>query len=126
MTRAPYVEQQSSGEEADTMPNVINFMITSQGTKEKGYDIIVSQFPEGSKLFRKDTTESETKTEVNTGQKEKKLLFDSNGQPIYQIADVDNTYPKRNEDGSFQTKEVAVSKVVSSMGKASLLTMEAA
>ncbi len=126
MTRAPYVEQQSSGEEADTMPNVINFMITSQGTKEKGYDIIVSQFPEGSKLFRKDTTESETKTEVNTGQKEKKLLFDSNGQPIYQIADVDNTYPKRNEDGSFQTKEVAVSKVVSSMGKASLLTINEA
>ena len=42
VTRAPYVELQSSGEDEDTMPNVINFAVTSQGTGDKGFHGVFS------------------------------------------------------------------------------------
>jgi uncharacterized surface anchored protein len=124
VTRAPYVELQSSGEEEDTMPNVINFAVTSQGTGQKGYDIALNLFPEGTKLYRKDTSTREQQVEAVTGQKEKKYLFDLLGQPVYQRADADNVYPKLNGDGSFMTEETAVNAVVSSMGEAKRYAIE--
>ncbi len=116
VTRAPYVELQSSGEDEDTMPNVINFAVTSQGTGDKGYDMVLELFPKGTRMFRKDTSTREQQVEMATGQKEKKYLFDDLGQPVYQRADADDTYPKRNPDGSFVTEETAVNGVVAAMG----------
>lgn len=124
VTKAPYVELQSSGEEEDTMPNVINFAVTSQGTGDKGYDIELSVFPKGSRLYRKDISQRQQQVEAATGQKEKRYLFDAWGQPIYQRADRENTYPKRNPDGSFQTKEEAVNAVISSMGTARIKVLD--
>ena len=116
VTRAPYVELQSSGEDEDTMPNVINFAVTSQGTGDRGYDMVLELFPKGTRLFRKDSSTREQQVEIATGQKEKKYLFDALGQPVYQRADADDTYPKRNADGSFVTEEIAVNGVVAAMG----------
>jgi len=124
VTRAPYVELQSSGEEEDTMPNVINFAVTSQGTGDKGYDIALNLFPKGTKLYRKDSSTREQQVETATGRKEKEYLFDAWGQPVYQRADADDTYPKRNPDGSFVTEDITVNAVVSSMSAAPLQTMD--
>lgn len=120
VTRAPYVELQSSGEEEDTMPNVVNFSVTSQATGDKGYDIVLNLFPEGTKLYRKDSSMKEQQVETATGQKEKKYLFDAWGRPVYKRADAENTYPKRNPDGSFVTEEITINAVISAMGTAHL------
>ena len=124
VTRAPYVELQSSGEEEDTMPNVINFEVTSQGTGSRGYDIALSLFPRGARLYRKDTSQVEEQVETVTGQKEKQYLFDAWGHPIYQRADADNMYPKQNPDGSFVTEEAPVIAVIPSMGAAQIKTLD--
>lgn len=120
VTRAPFVELQSSGEEEDTMPNVVNFSVTSQGTGDKGYDIVLNLFPEGTKLYRKDSSMRNQQVETATGQKEKKYLFDAWGQPVYKRADAENTYPKRNPDGSFAAEEITINAVIPAMGTAQL------
>lgn len=124
VVRAPYVEPQSSGKDEDTMPNVVNFAVRSQGTGEKGYDIVLPSFPDGTRLYRKDVSQKETQIQVPTGEKVKKYLFGQSGQPIYERADADHTYAKRNPDGTFMTKEIAVSGVVHSMGQASIQTID--
>ncbi len=124
VVRAPYVEPQSSGKEEDTMPNVVNFVIRSQGTGEQGYDIALPSFPRGTRLYRKDMSQKETELQVPAGEKVKKYLFDQSGQPVYQRADADHTYAKRNPDGTFVTRDVAVSAVVPSMGKAAVQTID--
>ncbi len=120
LTTAPYVEPQSLGQEEDTMANVINFVVTSRGTAEKGYDMILSRFPQGTKLYRKDCSSENTEFLAGTGQMEKRYLYDALGQPVYQTADRDDAYPKLNPDGSFMTEEAAVSRTVTSMGRASI------
>ena len=61
-------------------------------------------------------SQKETELQVPAGEKVKKYLFDQSGQPVYQRADADHTYAKRNPDGTFVTRDVAVSAVVPSMG----------
>lgn len=124
VVRAPYVERQSSGEEEDTMPNVVNFAVASEGTGEQGYDMVLRGFPEGTRLYRKDRTEESREISAVTGRKEKRYLFDSLGQPVYQRADKDGVYPKLLEDGSFMTEEAAVDAVVLSMGAATVRTFD--
>ncbi|MCI8517881.1 MAG: hypothetical protein HFG75_13615 [Hungatella sp.] len=120
VTRAPYVEPQSSGKEEDTMPNVIHFAVSSQGTGEEGYDMVLDSFPKGSRLYRKDVSVEEVQHMAGTGKMVKRYLFDLFGQPVYRKADADHTYVKQNSDGTFMTRETAVSRVVPSMGSASI------
>ncbi len=115
VTRAPYVEPQSSGMDEDTMPNVLHFTVRSEGTKDTGFDLAFTGYPEGTKLYRLDSGTEIREEQVPTGEKEKKLLYDAFGDPVWKVAEEDNRYPKRNPDGSFQTEEVTVNAVVSSM-----------
>lgn len=124
VARAPYVEPQSSGRDEDTLPNVVHFAVKSQATGEKGYDMVFPGFPKGSRLYRKDFSQKETELLVPSGEKVKRVLLDELGAPVYQRADADNTYPKRNADGSFVTKDVAVSAEARSMGRAFLQSID--
>ncbi len=120
VTRAPYVEPQSSGRDEDTMPNVVHITVKSQGTGDNGYDLVLPSFPKGTRLYRKDVARKDMEIWVPSGEKEKQYVFDHMGQPVYQRADRDNAYAKRNPDGSFVTEEAPVSAVVPSMGRASI------
>ena len=57
---------------------------------------------------------------AGTGKMVKRYLFDLFGQPVYRKADADHTYVKQNSDGTFMTRETAVSRVVPSMGSTSI------
>lgn len=125
ITRDPFVEPQSSGKDDDTMANVIKFNVSSYDTWEKGYDIVLQGYPAGTKLYRKNYSTEKKQVEVSTGVKEKKYLTDILGNPIYQVADADHTYPKRNPDGTFLTEPISVNAIVNSMPQAKINQVDA-
>ena len=86
--------------------NEILFTLTSKDT-EDGFDIVLYGLPEEVSLYRKDTVLRETDTEVGTGKYEKVYLTDSQGNPIWIVAENDHQYLVY-ENGVPKTTEVPV------------------
>jgi len=101
-------------------PNELFLEIKSKGTGSTGYDIVLQNVPEGTKLYRKDITMRDQEYEVGTGEYEKKLLFNSDGSPKWKVADADNTYLKYNSDGTPMTVDVTINATASGFTKAKI------
>ena len=82
ITRNMYIQGQESVGEA----NEIFFEVSSEGTNENGgYDIVLSNLPEGVRVYRHDQTTT-TGTYQVIDHYENQPMFDDNGNPVYETA----------------------------------------
>lgn len=105
-----YAEAQISGsptgEVGDPDVDELFFTAKSQGTGDNGFDLVLDSLSPDTKIYRKDTGTKIIEVEVGTGTYEKVFLTNPDGSPQYLTAEHDYQYPKYNQDGSFQTKEI--------------------
>lgn len=97
-----------TGEYGSPYPNELFFSVTSEQTGDQGFDLLLKNLPEGTRLYRLDTSMEPVPYEAGTGEYELKYLTDSSGRPVYVTAEHDYQYPKYNGDGSFMTVERTV------------------
>lgn len=111
VSRAPWSDVQIKGGRAltdDPDPddhdyNEIYFDITSKGTGPEGYDIILSQFPAGTKLYRLSEGSRTVTYEVGTGMYDPVAVTDENGVPIPVSAETGYDYPVYDSYGNPET-----------------------
>lgn len=87
------------GQESVGLENELFYEVTSKGTNEKGgYDVVLTNLPEGTKIYRSDAT-TKTGTYPVLDHYENVGKVDENGNPIYKKADTTGI-PILKGDGS--------------------------
>ena len=87
------------GQESIGMENEPFFEVASKGTNENGgYDVMLTYLPEGTKIYRKDTTTKKGTYEV-LDHYENVPKVDASGNPVYKKATTEGI-PKLKPDGS--------------------------
>ena len=116
ISRAMFAEEQISdaptGAYNDPDYNEIFFEAESKGTGAEGFDLCFENLPDGTKLYRLDTSMEEREIEVGTGVFDEIPVTDGDGNPVYVTAENDYQYPKYNADGTLMTREVPVNTSV--------------
>lgn len=105
ITKNLYPEGQISGnptgEWGSPDYNELFFAAESKGTGADGFDILLNNLPEGSKIYRLDNGTESRAVDAGTG------VFDKVMLGYYVTAENDYQYPKYNPDGSLMTTEVS-------------------
>ncbi|MDD3252935.1 MAG: SpaA isopeptide-forming pilin-related protein [Lachnospiraceae bacterium] len=101
-----------TGDYRDPDYNELFFHAESTGTGAAGFDLVLNNLPEGTRLYRLDTAIRAETVEVGTGIYEEVGVVDADGNPVYVTAEHAYQYPKYNLDGSLMTEPAAVSAQV--------------
>ena len=101
-----YAEEQTSEDGRGAGPNELFFAVRSRDTKNQRYDVLLSQLPEGTRVYRKETGTKKIEVSAGTGTYEKVFLKNPDGSPKYVRAEYEGQYPKYNPDGSLMTTEI--------------------
>ena len=87
------------GQESIGLANEPFFEVTSKGTNENGgYDVVLTNLPEGTKIYRHDSTTTTGKFQV-IDHYENVPKVDENGNPVYKVANTSGI-PILKGDGS--------------------------
>ena len=99
-----YGEEQT-GEGGPAGPNEIFFAVESMDTDGASYDLLLTNLPEGAKLYRKDVGTEKKEVEVGTG------TYEEVDTGIPAVAENDYQYPKYNADGSLMQVDQPINYV---------------
>lgn len=112
ISRGLYAEGQISskptGDFGNPDINELFFTAESRGTGDNGFDVALSNIPDGARFYRLDTGRETREIETGTGIYEKVYLTNEDGTPRYAVAEHDYQYPKYNPDGSLMTVETSI------------------
>lgn len=100
------ISPNAAGAYHDPDYNELFFEAESRGTGEKGFDLLFSNLPKGTRLYRLDTAIREKETEVGTGFYEQVPVTDAEGNPVYVTAEHNRQYLRYNPDGAPMTRTV--------------------
>ena len=129
ITRKLYSEGQiregATGAYGDPGHNELFLTAESRETGTNGFDIVLNNLPAGAKFYRLDTGRADKQIETGTGEYDLIYLTDSNGNPVYAVAENDYQYPKYNADGSLMTREVSTNYQASQFLAATIKTLNA-
>lgn len=118
------IREHATGAYGDPDVNEVFFSVQSSGTGEKGFDLVFSALPEGTKLYRRETGRKKVPAPIGTGEYEQVLLTNADGSPQYVVAKQDGQYPKYQADGSLMTEEVPVNGVAAWYPQAEMVYLD--
>ncbi len=116
------ISDNAAGDYNDPDYNELFFTVESRGTAY--FDLMFSNLPPKTKLYRLDRAVQLQQAEQGTGNYEMVGVTDGFGNPVYVTAEHDRQYPRYNPDGNFMTRQVPVSAVVSRAAAVSRIPLD--
>ena len=114
ITKGLYAEQQvqssASGAYGDPAFQELFFQVSSE--KSGGFDLVFSEIPEESRLYRLDTQVRTEPAQIGTGRFTESVETDLFGRPVYAVTEFQGQYPRYDADGTLLTRERPVSRSV--------------
>lgn len=114
VTQALYAEQQVRSEATGAYgdPTFRELFFAVESKNSGGFDLVCSGLPEGTRLYRLDTTEGTEPVQVGTGTMVEIPETDWFGNPVYAVTEYEGQYPRYDVDGNLLTRERPVSRKV--------------